>query len=148
MHFSVTHIKRNLTTENSDNKKRGILLQTCYCVISQTVSQASSFRDAPPTCQVPARDYSITFQQEPRSFGIRKNKHHKMCKWGIPGSPKIIFSRVSTDDNLTACHSSKQKLQNQLYSFHCFNTHSPVPHQFSILFILFQASVWLTEAEN
>lgn len=73
--ISVTYFKRNPTTENSNNKKRSILLQTCYCVISQSVSRAGSVRGS---CQVPARDYSITFQQEPRSFEIRKNKQHKM----------------------------------------------------------------------
>lgn len=50
---------------------------------------------APSTCQVPARDYSITFQQEPRSFEIRKNKQHKMCQRGSPGTLKRReFSQV------------------------------------------------------
>lgn len=82
---SIISFKINLTM---DNKRKGILLQTCYCVISQTVSQASSVRGAPSTWQVPSRDYSITFQQEPRSLGIRKNKHRKMCQRGSPGTLK------------------------------------------------------------
>lgn len=78
--------KFNNGKQQQQQQKKGILLRTCYCVISQTVSQASSFRGAPSTWQVPARDYSVTFQQEPRSFEIRKDKQHKMRQRGSPGT--------------------------------------------------------------
>lgn len=98
----------------------------------------------PSTCQVLARDYSITFQQEPRSFEIRKNKQYKMCQRGSPGTLKWIF----LGDSLESAYHCSEVLKSKSYSSHSLLFHPPSQNlpilKHWITFMLFQIPVPLT----
>lgn len=98
--------QEKLEKEKEQQKKRHTTANMALRYFTRALPGA-----APSTSQVPARDYSITFQQEPRSFETRKNKQHKRCQMGSPGTPNRIFCGVISGDNLeSASHSPRCKL--------------------------------------
>jgi len=104
----------NSTIENS-NKKEAYYCKHVTALFHKLSPRQALLGDAPSKCQVPARDYSITFEQEPRSFEIRKNKQHNMYQRGSPGTPKRIFLGVITGGNPeSAYRSSEWKFKNKV----------------------------------
>lgn len=102
-HFSISQL---VIPREIQQWKRAITKKEAYYCKHVTVlfhnlsPRQALLGAAPSTCQVPATDYSITSQQEPRSFEIRKNKQHKPCQRESPGTLKRIFLGIITNNNL------------------------------------------------
>lgn len=83
-HFSsfyvfVTYFKRNSKMENSNNNNEAYYCKHVTALFHKLSPKQALLGGPPSTCQVLARNYSITFQQEPRSFEIRKKKPNIKC---------------------------------------------------------------------
>lgn len=105
MYFSV--ISREIQQwKRAITKKEAYYCKHVTVLFHKVSPRQALLGAAPSTCQVPATDYSITSQQEPRSFEIRKNKQHKLCQRESPGTLKRIFLGIISDSNLeSALHS-------------------------------------------